>query len=177
MADNSGLIFGSVTDASTGSGIKGVEVYLEAVLGDAALDRIGIGGKDLNSYILPAVTDDDGKYVLGFCWAPNHLSKLGQGIGFAHLHAILFGGGGLPYQTKSAQNLTAKVFVTVDIRKLIGVGYSPPPTSLPELANIWKDFYASFKELLGKHQVFYQPTSVMTTELYGLLGEVNFRLS
>ncbi len=168
MANNTGVIFGTVTRG--GSPCKDVTISLNFIFGEVALGEVRTGGgDDLKSWVKRVDTNGDGKYVLPFFWEAVDLGKVGQGSGTASVLAMDWRNDG----TYDARNQRGRVFITLDIRKLIAVGYSPAPGSLPEAANIGKDFYASYKQMLPAHAGFYPSSPFLSTEVFGLLGRID----
>jgi hypothetical protein len=172
--NNTGLVFGRVTDASSGAGVKDAVVDFSFLLGDdQRLVRTG-GTDDLAVYVKKVHSNEDGRYVVPFYWEAADIGKLGMGFGTVSLAVTWWGADANHF---SALVQRPRVMLTLDMRKLIGVGYSSVPASSPELVNVLKDFYASYREMLSAHQVFYPNTPLLSTEVYGLLGQANFSLA
>ncbi|MEP7362869.1 MAG: hypothetical protein ABI972_06405 [Acidobacteriota bacterium] len=172
MANNTGLIFGRVTNSSGGSGIGDAEVSLNFITGDAGLAAVRTGGDDnLTRYVARAKSNSDGKYLLPFFWNSVDGSKVTE-IATASVLGMKFDGNG----SYTSKNQRGRLVLTLDIRKLIAVGYSSVPTSTPEAASIAKDFFASYKDMLPKHGGFYPSSPIITMEVFGLMGQIDISM-
>jgi len=169
MPNNTGMIFGRVTESS-GAGIADVDVTLNFILGEVALGELRVAGNDaMNSYVRRATTNGDGKYVLPFFWDSVDIAKVTAVPATVSILAMKF----WPNGTYTSKNQRGRAILTLDIKKLIAVGYSNLPNSTPDAVNIAKDFYVSYKDMLPKHGVVYPSTPLLSTEVFGLLGRID----
>ncbi|RFB76343.1 hypothetical protein [Methylovirgula sp. 4M-Z18] len=169
MAANTGIIFGVI--ASNGSGVPGVQVSLNFIFGDPSQGYMSAGAScDAGGNVggFPKTqTGDDGRFVLPFLWPGTDIAKVVDGKATASFLAIQFYSDG----TYRCFNKRVRLFLGLDMRKLIQVGYTDPTGSPSDFANAAKDFYASYRDMLPAHGVF--PTILpFSTEVWGLIGEV-----
>ena len=130
------------------------------------------GSDDLRAWIPHAYSNSAGKYALPFFWEAVDIGKVGEGFGTASVYARNWRSDNT-YTYKSERG---KVYLTLDIKKLMSYGYSAAPNSLPDAANIAKDFFASYKDILPAHGSFYPSTPILSTELFGLMGRIDIAL-
>ena len=172
MPNNTGLIFGRVTNSSGGGGVAGAEVSLNFLFGDAALGQVRTGGDDnLTRYVKKAETNSDGKYVLPFFWDSVDIGKVTDGATASVLAIKFFADGN--YNPK---NQRGKLVLTLDIKKLLAAGGYSAPQNAPDAANLAKDLFAGYKGMLPDHRTFYPTTPLLSTEVFGLLGKIDIAL-
>jgi len=172
MANNTAMIFGRVTNRSSGGGIGGAEVSLNFLFGEVALGQVRTGGDDsLKTYAGWAKTNSEGKYIMPFFWEAADIGKVTDGA-TASVLAMLFHSDG----TNTSKNQRGRLVLTLDIKKLIAVGYPSLPASAPDAVNIAKDFYISYREMLPKGKTLYPSTPLLSTEVFGLLGKIDLAL-
>lgn len=134
------------------------------------------GSDDLGRYTPKVKSDNEGKYALPFFWESADYGKLGMGFGTASVLAMEWRSDG----SYRALNQRGRVYLCLDIKKLIAFGYSPVPNSLPDAANIAKDFYLNYRDILpkaypGQHGTGLYPSSpILSTEILGLIGRIDF---
>ncbi|WP_419808136.1 hypothetical protein [Sphingomonas sp.] len=173
MASNTGIIFGQIRDQ--GAGVAGCDVQLNFVYGDASMGPIGVGSSgDVNGNVsgwVKGTTNKDGKFVLAFNWSGVDIAKVAEGRATASLYVVKWG----ENFSHRSFNTRTTLFLGLDLKKLIQVGYTDPTASATDFTNAAKDFYASYRDMLPAHGVF--PTIMpFSTEVWGLIGKVSASL-
>ncbi|TXL72733.1 hypothetical protein FHP25_24610 [Vineibacter terrae] len=172
MAANTGIIFGTVTDTG-GSAVGGAELTLNFILGDGSAIATGTSADiegNLQGYP-KATTNKDGKFVMPFQWSGTDIGKVVDGAVTASIYVAQW----FSDNSHRYVNARCKLFLGLDLKKLIQVGYTDPSGSASDFVNVGKDFYASYREMLPTHGVF--PTVMpLTTEVWGLIGKANPKL-
>lgn len=170
MPNNTGLIFGRVT--SGGGAVAGAEVSLNFLFGDTALGQVRTGGDDnLTRYVKKAETNGEGKYVLPFFWDSVDIGKVSDGATASVLAMKFFGSGDY-----NAKNQRGKLVLTLDIQKLLAAGGYSAPQNAPDAANLAKDLFAGYKGMLPDRRTLYPTTPLLSTEVFGLLGNINIAM-
>jgi hypothetical protein len=169
MPNNSAVIFGRVTDKANGRPVADCDISHNFVFCDGA---VSVGGDDdLKKFVPNVKTNQDGRFALPFFWSSTNGNVLGSSPVTASVLAIKFDDRG----SYRSLNVRGRMFLTLDIRKLIGAGYPTLPGSAPELANIGKDFYASYRDILASQKAFPQ-IMPFSTEVQGLIGNIDVAL-
>ncbi|TWS97553.1 hypothetical protein [Reyranella sp. CPCC 100927] len=172
MATNTGIIFGVVT--AGGSGVPGAELTLNFIFGDGSAQIATGTSADTGGNLLgypKATTNKDGKFVMPFQWSGVDIAKVVDGTVTASIYVAQW------YADNSHRytNTRCKLFLGLDLKKLIQVGFTDPTGSASDFVNCGKDFYASYRDMLPSHGVF--PTVMpLSTEVWGLLGKATAQL-
>lgn len=170
MALNTGIIFGQIRD--NGVGLEGCDVQLNFVFGDHSMGPIAVGsGGDVSGNVsgwVKGTTGKDGKFVLTFNWSGVDIAKVADGRATASIYVVKWE----ENFSHRSFNTRLPLFLGLDLKKLIQVGYTDPAGSTSDFANAAKDFYASYRDMLPAHGVF--PTIMpFSSEVWGLIGKVS----
>ncbi len=164
MPNNTGLVFGRIT--KDGASVAKATVDINFIMCEGAV-RYG-ANDSLSSNITRTETNDDGRYILPFFWD----STNGNVIGGTPTRASMLGIEFVGNQRVASSNKRGRLFLTVDVRRLFGVVAAPIPTSVPELADVYKDFHAAYRSMLPKGGTFLKVLP-FSTEVFGLVGEID----
>lgn len=170
MALNTGIIYGQIR--KNGAGVEGCEVQLNFVFGDASMGPLTVGsGGDVHGNVsgwVKATTGKDGKFVMPFNWSGVEIAKVADHRATASVYVVKWG----ENFSHESFNTRTTLYLGLDLKKLISVGYTDPSGSTSDFANAAKDFYASYRDMLPAHGVF--PTVMpFSSEVWGLIGKVS----
>jgi len=168
VSNCTGVIYGKVTSQQGGGAVSGAEVDLNWIT-RAEGGALQVAGDDnLSKYVPRVKTTSKGEYVIPFFWASTQVPG-----STASVLGIQF------YSDFSyrSRNVHGNVVLSLDLRKLFGLVAPPIPSSAPDAATMFLNFYTAapqLKALSPLTRLF--SASFISVEQQGLYARIDVAL-